>query len=125
MRFYFSFLCMLCALALSSCVTTDTVRFDSIERPSKSSQNVAILTKEPDAPFSKIARLQVGPDAFIADYESQTKVIVDNAAELGADAVIMTFSSRTSGFLSGNEATGIFGDIGESKFTVGEAIVYD
>lgn len=116
-------LCALCLL--SACVTTDTVRFDDVNRSFKEVDNVRVLTENPDRSYKKIARIQVGPDAFISSYEAQTKEIIQVAAELGADAVIISFNSRMSSYLSGNVTTGVFGGTSESKFTVGEAIVFE
>lgn len=45
------------------------------------------------------------------------------AAELGADAVIVEYGSRTSGYLTG-DVSNLSGVVAESKYTVGRALVW-
>ena len=111
-------------IVLSACVTTDTVRFDNINRSPTLVEDIKILTKEPKQDFTVIARIQIGPDALISDYEGQTKEEVKKAAALGADAVIVTYDTSTVGYVSGTNSYGVFGSTSESKFTVGQAIAY-
>jgi hypothetical protein len=93
---------------LSGCVSTDVVRFDSTNRPPTVESNVEVLHEKPVRPHKVIARIQIGPDALVADYQSQTKELIKSAAALGADAVIVSY-----------------GTAGASKFTVGQAIAYE
>ena len=109
---------------LIGCSTTDVVVFDSTARPSKVVSEVEILLEKPDRQHSVIARIQFGPDAFIADYQSQTDEVVKRAAELGADAVIISYDSEVQGYTGGNVTTGVYGGTSESKVTTGLAIVY-
>jgi len=56
---------------------------------------------------------------LIDDYQSQTSEVVRRAAELGADAVIISYDSEFVGYAGSN-----YGATGESKVTIGQAIVY-
>jgi hypothetical protein len=66
-----------------------------------------------------VARIQVGPDALVSDYEGQTQELVRLASQLGADGVILEYGSRASAYLA--DGTGYFV---ESKFTAGQAFVW-
>jgi hypothetical protein len=93
---------------LSGCVTTDVVRFDATNRPPTIEVKVEVLTEKPVRPHKVIARIQIGPDAFVADYQSQTNELIKRAAAMGADAVIVSYGAE-----------------GVSKFTAGQAFVYE
>jgi len=110
---------------LSGCVSTDVVRFDPTNRPPTLESKVEILIEKPGRPHKVIARIQIGPDAFVDDYQSQTEELIKRAAELGADAVIVSYSTSLSGYVGGTATTGVYGATGESKFTVGQAIIYE
>jgi hypothetical protein len=110
---------------LGGCVSADVVNFDSTARPAKTESQVEVLMKEPARPHRVIARIQIGPDAFVSNYQGQTNELIKRAAALGADAVIVSYSSSVSGFMGGAPATGGYGAVGESKFTVGQVIVYE
>ena len=93
----------------------DVIRTDSASRAIKADHEVEVLMETPRKEYKVIGMIQVGPDAFVADYASQTKHLVKEAAKLGADAVIVEYSSRTSGYN---------GMVAESKFTRGKAIIW-
>ena len=114
----------LVGLLLTACSTTDVVIFDPSARPSKVASEVEILLEKPDRPHSVIARIQFGPDAFVSDYQSQTNEVVKRAAELGADAVIVSYDSEVQGYTGGSASTGVYGGASESKVTIVLAIVY-
>lgn len=101
------------------CTTTDVVVFDSISRLPVAEDKVEILLEKPGRQHNVIARIQFGPDAFMDDYQSQTNEVVRRAAELGADAVIISYDSEVVGYAGSN-----YGATGESKVTIGQAIIY-
>ena len=101
---------------LFGCSSTDIVIYDSDNRPAKAASEVEVLLENPVRPFKTIARIQFGPDAFVSDYQSQTDYVVKQAAELGADAVILSYDS---------EVVGYEGTTSESKVTIGQAIIYE
>ena len=105
---------------LFGCSSTDIVIFDSTSRPSSVESEVDILLEKPDRPYKIIARIQFGPDSFVDDYQSQTNEVVKLAAELGADAVIISYDSEVVGYSGPN-----YGGTSESNVTVGQAIVYE
>jgi len=119
------FCLLLVAPMLSGCSTTDVVTFDSATRAPVAVDEVEVLLEKPQKPYKVIARIQFGPDAFVADYQSQTNEVVKLAAGLGADAVIVSYDSEVTGYTGGNATTGVYGGTTESKFTVGQAIVYE
>jgi hypothetical protein len=101
------------------------VIFDSTNRNPVAESDVEVLLEKPDRPFQVIARIQFGPDAFVSDYQSQTNEVIKRAATLGADAIIVSYDSEISGYTGGNSTTGVYGGTTESKFTVGQVIVYE
>lgn len=111
---------LLCAAIVSGCgVSSDTVRLDSVSRKETSPNQVQLLTAPPSQPHKIVARIQVGPDALVSDYEGQTQELVRLAAQLGADGVILDYGSRASAYWE--DGTGF---LSESKFTVGHAFVW-
>lgn len=114
------YLGLLCAAIVAGCgVSSDTVRLDSVARPETSPNKVQRLTAPPSQPHKIVARIQVGPDALVSDYEGQTQELVRLASQLGADGVILDYGSRSNAYLA--DGTGY---LGESKFTVGRAFVW-
>ena len=100
-------------------ISSDTVRLDSVERPATTPNQVQRLTAPPSQPHKIVARIQVGPDALVSDYEGQTQELVRLASQLGADGVILEYGSRTSGYVANGT-----GYLAESKSTVGQAFVW-
>jgi hypothetical protein len=119
------FCLLLLGSLLSACSSTDVVIFDSTSRPPTTESDVEVLLEKPDRPYQVIARIQFGPDSFVSDYQGQTNEVIKRAAALGADAVIVSYDSAVSGYTGGNAKTGVYGGTTESKFTVGQAIVYE
>lgn len=110
---------------LAGCASTDVVILDPTSRPPVAESEVEMLMEKPALAYQVIARIQFGPDAFVSDYQGQTTEVIKLAASLGADAVILSYDSEVSGYTGGNTATGVYGGTSESKFTVGQAIVYE
>jgi|GEM_PF-6420633 hypothetical protein len=77
----------------------------------------------PNRPHKVIARIQVVPDALVADYAGQTSELVRLASKLGANGVILEYTSRLEGYVGGS-ASAVYGYTAESKMTVGEALVW-
>jgi hypothetical protein len=129
MKIFFNLMATSClvlaGLTLLGCSTTDVVTYDSATRVPVAIDEVEVLLEKPESRYKVIARIQFGPDAFVADYQSQTDEVVKLAASLGADAVIVSYDSQVSGYTGGNATTGVYGGTTESKFTVGLAIVYE
>ena len=116
---------LLVGLLLSGCVSNDVVMLDSTSRPPTTESEVEVLMEKPERPHQVIARIQIGPDAFVSDYQGQTNELIKLAAALGADAVIVSYDTAVSGYVGGNATTGVYGGTAESKFTIGQAIVYE
>jgi len=101
-------------------VSVDTVKMDYTARSAKSIHEVRILTEVPSRKYRVIAIIQVGPDALVADYNGQTRELVKRAAEMGGEAVIVEYNSRSSGYVV--QGTGA---VAQSKFTRGKVIVWE
>ena len=110
---------------LVGCSSTDIVTLDSTTRPPTAITEVEVLLEKPERPYKVIARIQFGPAALTNNYQSQTNQVIKRAAELGADAVIVSYSSQVAGYTGGNATTGVYGGTSERKFTVGHAIIYE
>ena len=116
---------LLVSTLLIGCSTTDVVIFDSNTRTPTAVNEVEVLLEKPERPYKVIARIQFGPDALVSNYQGQTNEVIKRAAELGADAVIVSYDAEVTGYTGGNATTGIYGGTTESKFTVGQAIIYE
>jgi hypothetical protein len=104
------------AFFLAGCSpVSEVVRTDYSSRATRAAHEVEVFMETPKRGYKVIAMIQVGPDSFVADYSSQTKYLIKEAAMLGADAVIVEYSSRVSGY---------DGMIAESNFTRGKAIIW-
>ena len=108
---------VLLAFFLAGCSpVSELVRTDHSTRPARADHEVEVFMEGPTRDYKIIAMIQVGPDSFVDDYSSQTQYLVKEAAKLGADAVIVEYSSSISG---------VGGIIAESKFTRGKAIIWE
>ena len=116
---------LLSAMGLTGCISSDVVIYDKKFREPVAIDQVAVLLEVPSIAYRTIARIQVGPDAFVSDYQGQTDEVVRKAAGFGADAVILQYGSQSSGYVSGNSFTGVYGGVYESNFTVGQAIIFE
>jgi hypothetical protein len=118
--------CLLLVISLLiGCSTTDIVIIDSTTRTPTAVNEVEVLLEKPERTHKIIARIQFGPDALVSNYQAQTNEVIKRAAELGADAVIVSYDSEVTGYTGGNATTGVYGGTTESKFTVGQAIIYE
>lgn len=116
---------VLVALLAAGCSSLDVVTYDTSSRRAKDVDQVEVLLEKPTRGYRVIARIQFGPDAFVSDYQAQTAKVVDRAAAIGVDAVIVSYESRVSGYIGGNATGGVYGATSESNVTVGLAIVYE
>ena len=76
--------------SLAACASVDTVRFTEQKFPPKNSvKDVQILDRKPPCDHVVIARLSVD-DSEYDSFETEQKKILNEAASLGADAVIFS-----------------------------------
>lgn len=110
---------------LTACLGPDIVRMDTQVREPAALHEVQIFMEKPSEDYKVIARIQIdGETSFSWSYEQQTNQIREEAAALGADAVIIAYDSETVGMLMGNNYT-TNAYFGASKVTTGIAIVFD
>ena len=86
---------MLLCVACSACTPpVDVIPFTSGTFPPKASgEHVAVLHEKPTRPFLEIAELDV--HSTMVGFERLERALLDRAAQLGADAVILS-DSETS-----------------------------
>jgi len=109
----------LCVVA-AGCVTSHLQRLDPTVRPARTPDSVAILEGAPDQSYTVIARIQSQTDTVFKGYGDLRAKIVDQAAQLGGEAVIMGPESKETTFLI--LPTGMIPS--EKKKLEGEVIVF-
>lgn|ERR1700694_3894308 len=92
----FSIVCILfCALAFPSCVSTDYVA--SSKYPPRSVDSVATLFQEPSRPYEVIAFVEAKTVTIFDKPEKMMRQAREQAAAVGADAVIFSSTGKWSG----------------------------
>jgi hypothetical protein len=88
--FWMSAMSAVTCIVFSSCttVTIDTIRLTMDNFPSKEPSQVSVLTRIPSQGYEEIADLTARGDS--AGFEDLREKIVGRAAELGADAVVLS-----------------------------------
>ncbi len=75
------------AFLLTACASVDVVRLSNDRFPAKASaEQVELLQGPPACPYEELAQLMM--DDASSDFSQMQRMILDRAAELGADAVI-------------------------------------
>ncbi|MGD8897080.1 MAG: hypothetical protein PVJ73_13670 [Acidobacteriota bacterium] len=112
------FVCM-CVVA-AGCVTAQTQRLDSDVRPARAPESVVVFEEAPERPYTTIARVESRADNVFKDYGDLRAKIVDEAAQLGGEAVILGPESKETEFII--LTTGMIAS--EKKKLAGEVIVF-
>ena len=112
------FVC-LCVVA-AGCVTARTQRLDSDVRPARAPESVVVFEEAPERPYTTIARIESHSDAVFKSYGDLRAKIIDEAAQLGGEAVILGPESKETNFLI--LTTGMIAS--EKKKLAGEVIVF-
>jgi len=81
-------LMVLCVVA-GGCVTSQVQRLDSGVRPERARDSIAVLQKAPEQPFTVIARIETQTGTVFQSFDDLRAKIVDQAAQLGGEAVIV------------------------------------
>jgi hypothetical protein len=102
------------------CVTSQTYRLDQNVRPVRAPSSVAVLEEAPEGPYTVVARVESHTDTVFKGFKDLRAEIVDRAAQLGADAVIVGPEVKETEFLI--LTTGIIPC--ETKKLAGEVIVF-
>ncbi len=119
-----AFSVLVCVAALG-CATTDVMRIDQQSRPPTKAADVQVFVEEPKRAYASIAIIQASDQGWGLSLETLKQKMVERAAELGGDAVILGQQTTRSGgtyFMPiGNVAYGV--DMPE-KNLAGKVIVF-
>jgi len=112
------FVCV-CVVA-AGCVTARTQRLDSEVRPAQAPESVVVFEDAPERPYTTIARIESQVGNVFKSYGDLRAKIIDEAARLGGEAVILGPESKETQFLI--LTTGMIAS--EKKKLAGEVIVF-
>lgn len=89
---------LMLVLAIVGCTTTaDVMHLDNTDRAPASLSDVVVLIEEPSRPYSVIAMVEVSDQGWDLSLEELKQSMLNQAAALGGDAVIVGISSSKSG----------------------------
>jgi len=94
-RALFVFVCILAA----GCVTSRTQRLDPEMRPARAPDSIAVFEKAPEQPYTVIARIESQTNTVFKSFDDLRAKIIDQAAHLGGDAVIVGPESTKTEFI--------------------------
>ena len=107
-------------LLAAGCVRADVMRLDQAPRPERSPDAIQLLLEKPDRPYTVIAVVEAKAGAIFKDFDDLRSRMIEEAAKLGGDAVILGTEDRESTFLI--TATGQIHS--DQKKLRGDVIVY-
>ncbi len=84
-------------IAALGCASANVMRLDNTVRPATSPDSIALLLEEPNRPYTAIALIEVSDESWGLSLETLRDKLLDEAATLGAHAVILTQKSTQSG----------------------------
>jgi len=113
-------LLMLACVVVAGCVTSHMQRLDPDVRPARAPESVVVFEQAPDRPYTVIARVESKADNIFKSFDDLRARIVEQAAELGGEAVIVGPESRETTFII--LTTGMFPS--EKKTLAAEVIVF-
>lgn len=108
-----------CVLAVG-CVSLKVNRLDEVARPPQPAESVAVLSEQPDQPYTVIAVLDSKVDGALRGFDDLRRKMIGEAAQLGGDALILGPEAKKTEVMF--VPTPIFYD--EMRLT-GEVIVFD
>lgn len=120
-------LSVLMVLAVAGCASRPDVLTLDAPRPAVAPEAVALLLDQPDRSFETLALIRSSHRNLFNDVEDLKAEVRRAAAELGADAVILSLSSHEAGGGTGVTAEGqvvLMGGSSDSLRVIGRAIVY-
>lgn len=109
-----------CVVA-AGCVTSHMQRLDPDVRPARAPDSIVVLEEAPDKPYTVIARIETKADAVFKSYDDLRAKLVDEAAQVGGEAVIVGPESKETNFII--LPTGMFPN--EQKKLAGDVIIFD
>jgi hypothetical protein len=107
-------------LAAAACVTAQTLRLDPAVRPAPSAESVLVLEQAPEQPYRVIARVETKAGNVFKGFVDLRLRPIEQAAQLGGDAVIVGPESTTTEFII--LTTGMIPS--ETKKLTGEVVVF-
>lgn len=115
-----SMLAVSIVLLAAGCVRTQVERLDQVPRPERSPDAIQLLLEKPDRSYTVIAVVELRTDAIFKDFDDLRSRMIEEAAKLGGDAVILGTEDTESTFML--TATGQIHS--DQKKLRGEVIVY-
>ena len=89
----------LLVLWASGCVGVDVHRLENQPRPQRQPDAVRVLTEAPQGPYTTIALVEASTGTVFKGFEDLRRKLVEEAARLGGDAVIIGEEDKESGVL--------------------------
>jgi len=86
-------------LVAAGCVTSHMQRLDPGVRPARAPESVVVLEQAPDRPYTVIARVESKADNVFKGFDDLRAKIVDQAAQLGGEAVILGPETTETNFI--------------------------
>ena len=80
----------------AGCVSASVHRLDQDLRPPCAPEGIEVLEEAPDCPYTVIARIESRSDAVFHGYDDLRRKLVEEAAELGGDALSLGAEDRDS-----------------------------
>jgi hypothetical protein len=112
-------------LAMVGCTTTsDVMRLDDNTRAPTLMSDVAVLVEEPSRPYSVIALVEVSDQGWDLSLEELKQSMLEQAAALGGDAVIIGMNTTQSGTALVPIGNMYFGVDQVEKQLIGKVVVY-
>lgn len=115
-----SMLAVSIVLLAAGCLRADVQRLDQVPRPERSPDAIQLLLEKPDRSYTVIAVVELKTDAIFKDFDDLRSRMIEEAAKLGGDAVILGTEDTESTFML--TATGQIHS--DQKKLRGEVIVY-
>jgi hypothetical protein len=79
----------LLGLLVAGCVTASVHRLDQAIRPPSPPEAIEVLEASPDSPYTVIAHIESQTSAVFRGSDDLRRLLVEKAAELGGDALIL------------------------------------
>ena len=104
----------------AGCVTSQMQRLDTQARPARAPESIVVFDEAPDQPYTVIARVESRAHDVFTSFGDLRVRIVDQAAQLGGEAVIVGPESKETDFII--LPTGVIPS--EKKKLAGDVIVF-
>ena len=112
-------------LAIVGCTTTsDVMRLDDIARAPTPLSDIAVLVEEPSRPYSVIAMVEVSDQGWDLSLEELKQSMLNQAAALGGQAVIVGMGTSQSGTAFVPIGSMYYGVNQVEKKLIGKIVVY-